>query len=96
MENKEEDEIRKKWEQEARDRAAREEEAAQRSKKRPRTIGYQKSANDLGLESMLADRSRGATKSKRGSTKPLRAAETRAKSRITELTEEEEEIVELD
>lgn len=44
MENKAEDEIRKKWEQEAKDKAQREEEEAQRPKKRPRAIGYR---NDI-------------------------------------------------
>ncbi|KAF2628642.1 hypothetical protein BU25DRAFT_317645, partial [Macroventuria anomochaeta] len=40
MENKAEDEIRKKWEQEAKDKVEREEETAQRPKKRPRAIEY--------------------------------------------------------
>ena len=53
MENKAEDEIRKKWEQEAKDKARREEEAAQRPKKRPRAIGYQ---NDTKPASNLAER----------------------------------------
>ena len=44
MENKAEDEIRKKWEQEAKDKAQREEEEAQRPRKRPRAIGYR---NDI-------------------------------------------------
>ena len=102
MENKGEDEIRKKWQQEAKDEAKRDEEAAQRPKKRPRAIGYHNDAddvmNDLKLEALLggtADRSRSATKT-RGVTKTRRAGGSHAKSRPTELTEEEEDVVELD
>ncbi|KAF3006570.1 hypothetical protein E8E13_006642 [Curvularia kusanoi] len=103
MENKAEDEIRKKWEQEAKDKANREEEAAQRPKKRPRAIGYRNDVldamDDLELGALLdasAEKSKGGGKNKGGANKPRRAAGTRAKNRITELTEEEEEIVELD
>ena len=103
MENKAEDEIRKKWEQEARDKAEREEDAAQRPKKRPRAIGYRHDVlgamSDLEIGALLdasADKGKGGAKAKAGATKSRRAAGTRAKSRITELTEEEEEVVELD
>jgi hypothetical protein len=40
MENKSEDEVRKRWEQEARDKTAHEEEVQQRPKKRVRAIEY--------------------------------------------------------
>ncbi|UPX15230.1 uncharacterized protein EKO05_0005687 [Ascochyta rabiei] len=100
MENKSEDEIRKKWEQEAKDKVAREEEAAQRPKKRPRAINYLDDAdktNDLlKLLEVTPERSRSATRTRGGVVKSRRAAGTRAKSRITELTEEEEDVVELD
>jgi hypothetical protein len=103
MENKAEDEIRKKWQQEAKDEAKRDEEAAQRPKKRPRAIGYRNNADDvvnnLELEALLdgtADRSRSATKTRGGVTKTRQARGSRAKSKTTELTEEEEEVVELD
>lgn len=103
MENKAEDEIRKKWEQEAKDKAERQEEAAQRPKKRPRAIGYRNDVddamNDLELGALMdgtTDRSRNNAKTRGGAAKTRRAAGTRAKSRITELTEEEEEVVELD
>lgn len=46
MENKSEDEIRKRWEQEARDRAEQEEGVQQRPKKRVRAIEY--AAEDAG------------------------------------------------
>ncbi|KAF9700302.1 hypothetical protein EKO04_001293 [Ascochyta lentis] len=100
MENKAEDEIRKKWEQEANDKAAREKEASQRPRKRLRAIDYQDNADKTGdllklLESM-PDGSNDATRTTRGTTKPRRTAGTRAKSRITGFTEEEEEVVELD
>lgn len=103
MENKAEDEIRKKWEQDAKDEAERAEEAAQRSKKRLRAIGYRNSAddatNDISLEALLDDstgRSRVIAKTRGVSAKTRRIAGTRAKSRVTELTEENEEFVELD
>ena len=103
MENKAEDEIRKKWEQEAKDKAEREEEAAQRPKKRPRALEYRNDAdnvmNDLEIGALLdgtADRSRSAARTKGSVMKARRAAGTRAKSRITELTEEEGEVVKLD
>ena len=103
MENKAEDEIRKKWEQEAKDKAEREEDAERRPKKRTRAIGYRhdvlEAISDLELGALLdasAEKGKGAAKAKAGATKSRRAAGTRAKSRITELTEEEEEVVELD
>ncbi|KAJ4989510.1 hypothetical protein SVAN01_05045 [Stagonosporopsis vannaccii] len=103
MENKAEDEIRRKWEQEAKDKAEQEKEATQRPKKRPRAIGYLDEADDvmkdLELEPLLdgaVDKRRSSAKSKGSAAKLRRVAGTRAKNRITELTEEEEEIVELD
>jgi hypothetical protein len=102
MENKAEDEVRKKWEQEAKDKAEREEATAQRPKKRPRAIGYRNDVQEamnkelLALLKPSANEVKGGAKVKEGAPKLRRAAGTRAKSRITELTEEEEEVVELD
>jgi hypothetical protein len=103
MENKAEDEVRKKWEQEAKDKAEREEATAQRPKKRPRAIGYRndvlEAMGDMELGALLeasAEKGKGGAKVKAGASKPRRAAGTRAKSRITELTEEEDDVVELD
>ncbi|KAJ4371430.1 hypothetical protein N0V83_004647 [Neocucurbitaria cava] len=51
MENKDEDALRKRWEQEAREKAEREEEAQSRPKKRVRTIEYNDTVNRLLHES---------------------------------------------
>lgn len=101
MENPADDETKKRWEQEAKDKAEREEEAARRPKKRPRAIGYRSNTegalSDLRPESALADKGGGTTKGKGGQTKSRRAAAgMRTKDRITELTDDEEAIVELD
>lgn len=102
MENKADDEIRKKWEQEAKDKLGHETEATQRPKKRPRAIGYRNDAddvmNDLELGALLVgagDKS-SSTTAKRSASRNRRAAGTRARSRITEATEEEHEVVEVD
>ena len=103
MENKAEDEICKKWKQEAKEKADREEEAAQRPKKRLRSIGYRNHVEvgicDLGLKPLFdgtIDRSRSTVKAKVGTGRTCRAAGTQAKSKITELTEDGENVVELD
>lgn len=95
MENRSDDEIRKKWEQEAKERAEREAEVAQRPKKRPRAIEYRNDADDtLNVEPTY--KSRSSLETAGGAAKPQRAAGTRAKRRISRYTDEEEEIVELD
>lgn len=104
MENKAEDEIRKKWEQEAKEKTEREQEVTERPKKRPRAIGYLNNSEELmnnpGFGALLdgtAGKDRSAAKTKAGGPRTLRApGGKRTKSRITELTEEEEEVVELD
>jgi hypothetical protein len=55
MENKAEDEIRKRWEQEAKDKTEREEEAAQRPRKRPRAIGYAERIGAIENVAMVED-----------------------------------------
>ncbi|KAJ8114892.1 hypothetical protein OPT61_g3346 [Boeremia exigua] len=78
MENKAEDEIRKKWEQDARENAEREQEAAQRPKKRPRAIAYRNDADavmkDLELEALLDGGAEKSTKAKGGAGKARRTA----------------------
>lgn len=102
MENKAEDEIRKKWEQEARDKEGREQEAAQRPKKRPRAIEYRNIADDVtndlgpgGLLDRTTERNRNNMKTRRDAAKTRQAASTRATSKIAELTEGEEDVLEL-
>jgi hypothetical protein len=103
MENKHEDEIRKRWEQEAKTKAARDEEAQQRPKKRIRAIEYQTASgivSERELEEALGfatasgttTKGRGAPKKKTG-----RAAAGKAKGKITEIIDDEEDmVVELD
>lgn len=118
MENKEEDEIRKRWEQEARDKALQEQqEALDRPRKRPREIEYARGVTessqartiDCGLvtpdseianepgNARLAPEPKAKTKAK-GRKAAIRAATRglRAKGRITEITEDDEEYIELD
>ncbi len=106
MENKAEDEIRKKWEQEAKEKAQQEEEeeVAQPGRKRLRAIGYRGVSDSVLTDAELAtfidgkvERSMNAAKTRGGASKTRRAAGTRAKARITETTEDDvEEILELD
>jgi hypothetical protein len=104
MENKSDDEIRKRWEQEAKDRARREEQAQQRPKKRIREIEYNGAADAAqqnedgyawtgtarGVEA--AQENVGAAT--RGSTRK-KAARTVA-SRLRSALEGENMVVELD
>jgi len=80
MENKAEDEIRKRWEVEAK---ARTEQEEQRPKKRIRAIEYQ----DLGQK--LVDKPRVATQKK-----TTRATGARGKTRATDVVDDD--MVELD
>ncbi|KAF1845038.1 uncharacterized protein K460DRAFT_405317 [Cucurbitaria berberidis CBS 394.84] len=99
MENKYEDEVRKRWAQEAKDTAEREEEVQQRPKKRVRAIEYSYSNNALHeneLEEPATGNSRGAAKG-RGAAAKKRVASTRAKTRITGIVEDEDgRFIELD
>lgn len=103
MENKAEDELRKKWEIEAKEKAEREQETMERPTKRPRrAIGYLESPEnstdhrELGaLLDNVAGKNRGAAKTKKGDPRRLRSVGGRPKSKIT-VTEGEGTIVELD
>ncbi|KAF2853139.1 hypothetical protein T440DRAFT_487609 [Plenodomus tracheiphilus IPT5] len=104
MENRTEDEIRKRWEQEAKDKAENEDEIQQRPRKRVRAIEYSgRSGEALGdgdfnaaLEAMSCN-TRIATKTRAGAAKKSgRTAGVKAKTKITELFEEDDIVVELD
>lgn len=104
MENKADDDIRKKWEQEAKEKAAEQEcDAAERPKKRPRAIGYVKNSEGLmdypGLGALLdgtAGKNRNGAKVKTVTSRTIRRPRARAKGVVTELTEETDVVVELD
>ncbi|CAO2655546.1 Nn.00g043490.m01.CDS01 [Neocucurbitaria sp. VM-36] len=100
MENKSEDELRKRWEQEAREKAEREgeAEAQSRPKKRVRAIEYNNS-NQLVSENELqvigTGSLRGTAKTKGAIGKKTgRAAGVRARNAVTEIAEDED-VVEL-
>lgn len=106
MENKTEDEVRKRWEQEAKDKADREDEAEQRPKKRPRLLqitATKKQAgafDDSGLDKLLdltmANGNLGA-KGRAPAKKPRRAAAAKAKGKVTEIVEDEDDdVIEVD
>lgn len=122
MENKEEDEIRKRWEQEARDKTLREQrELEDRPRKRLREIEYSR-GDTVGLRNQMieggmmtpddetASEAGGAraivkTKAKakaslgKGNRKVAasRTAQgSRPKGKITEITKDDEEYIELD
>jgi hypothetical protein len=93
MENKTEDEIRKRWEVEAKEKAERDEGAQQRPKKRVRAIEYNK-GNDLGeglndeeLEETLRPSPRPKANAARKKA-TARAASSKAKNRLTEMMDE--------
>lgn len=96
MENKTEDEIRKRWEQEAKDKED-QQDTQPRPKKRLRAIEYNNGDDTLGLGYPAGASTRGGKLPavKPQARKPGRAAGTRAKNRITELADEED-VVELD
>lgn len=104
MENKSEDEVRKRWEKEARDKADLEEEAQQRSKKRPRLLQIGASLrhvpdNDALVEpaGFTTGSDATATTCRAAAKRPRRAAATKAKGRATELIDnEDDDIIEVD
>ena len=103
MENKTEDEVRKRWEQEAKDKTDLEKETQQRPKKRVRAIEYNNSSSATmleGLGSLFGTATAGAGGNTRGrgggQKRPVRAASSRAKGRATEATDEDDTVVELD
>lgn len=106
MENKTEDEIKKRWEQEAKDKADREEEAQQQPKKRVRAIEYQGNSGIMQndeLEEVLGfhtangktvAKGRSAAKKRTGGG---RVAAAKARGKVTEILDDEEDmVVELD
>jgi hypothetical protein len=104
MENKTEDDVRKRWEQEAKEKADRDEEAQQRPKKRVRAIEYQNTPGGIFGNNVIegaSDSSMGTAKaggSRRGAAKkPTRAAASKARGKVTEVFEDEEEdVIEVD
>lgn len=104
MENKVEDEIKKRWEQEAKEKAECEAES-QRPKKRVRAIEYDHMALEdeadgvfgfaAGSSSKTAAKGRGVAKKKKATGG--RAAAGKARGKVTEIIEDEEDtVVELD
>jgi hypothetical protein len=108
MENKVEDEIKKRWEQEAKDKADRDGLAQQRPIKRVRTIEYQASSSTAPGEELdetfgfAAANGRTSAKSRIAPKKKTtggRAAAGKARGKVTEILEDEDEddfVVELD
>lgn len=107
MENKAEDEVRKRWEQEARDKALREQrENEERPRKRMREIEYERreaKGTEGGLvtpdEETASDAGTIAKAGRKGRRKVAATGSTRgsrAKGRITEIVEDDEDYVELD
>jgi hypothetical protein len=94
MENKTEDEIRKRWEVEAKERAEREEEAQQRPKKRVRAIEYNRVTGEID-RAFDDELLRGPKVNTARKKTTARAANTRAQNRISE-TMDEDMVVELD
>lgn len=113
MENKEEDEIRKRWEQEARDKMQREQrELEERPHKRSREIEYNR-ADTLGSRLNVLEGSPGdettpesgragrviAKPKAKGNRKVVASSSmrgSRTKGRITEITGDDEDYIEVD
>jgi hypothetical protein len=106
MENKSEDEVRKRWEQEAKDKAYGDAEAQQGPRKRVRAIEYQAATSSiLGGNAFLGEAlgaatgtSKTAAKGRRVPAKtPGRAAAAKARSKVTEIVDDEDEdVIEVD
>lgn len=91
-----EDDIRKRWEQEAKDKAE-QESLVPRSKKRIRAIEDKNGATAQSLQSTTLLASTSISRGGGGTRRPGRAAGARAKGRVTEIVEDEEDtVVELD
>lgn len=96
MENRIEDEIKKRWAEEAKDKQDAE---SSRPRKRPREIeyntnGFMGALTHRLLGSGALDPVAGASKAK-AKKKPAGKA-TRARGKVTEITEEDEEYIDLD
>ncbi|KAH7082952.1 hypothetical protein BKA63DRAFT_561147 [Paraphoma chrysanthemicola] len=99
MENKSEDEIRKKWEQEARDKKEEEQEGKARPKKRVRAIEYQDSSRDGELAVYLDDfvpMSKTAGRRGASARKAPLSRQVKGKKKVSQPVEEEDDVVELD
>lgn len=99
MENKAEDEIRKRWETEEKERAERSDEARQRPKKRMRAIEYNRDDDDTELNRAISELMQGAKPKPKASVttrkKPAKVAGARAKQKASEITDDDT-VVELD
>lgn len=100
MENKTEDEIRKRWEIEAKEKAELDDEAQQRPKKRTRAIEYSKEGEDAEwVSAAMADLLQETRSKSKASAVPkkrtTRLAGTRAKNKISEIVDDDA-VVELD
>jgi hypothetical protein len=101
MENKNEDEIRKRWEQEAKDKADQGSEAQQRPKKRVRAIEYQSAMGTNDLLGMGSSSTASTNTSKgRGAVakKPGRVAAAKARAKVTDIVyddDEDDTVIEL-
>jgi hypothetical protein len=104
MENKTEDEIRKRWEQEAKDKADQGDQAQERPKKRARAIEYQNPMLNLFTASVLGEASDSTTANGRvaaksrgaAAKKPSRAAAAKARGKVTEMSQDEDDVIEVD
>jgi hypothetical protein len=99
MENKTEDEIRKRWETEAKEKAQQNDEVQQRPKKRMRAIEYNRDDDDAeDINQAINELLQGAKpRPKAGAVarkKPGRFNGTKAKHKISEIADDE--VVELD
>ncbi|KAL5116383.1 hypothetical protein ACEQ8H_005731 [Pleosporales sp. CAS-2024a] len=96
MENKMEDEVRKRWEQEAKDTTDQDGQQ-QRPKKRPRLLQYNGAASRAmagqeldELSDNAAEQGSAAGKGRGAARKPRRAAAAKAKGRVTEIMGEDD------
>lgn len=99
MENKAEDEIRKRWEQEAKDKADKEHDLQLRPKKRVRAIEFGSSGGLLGADGLDGAAAGGGRASARtrgvATRKTGRGSGARSKTRIIEVLDDDA-CVELD
>jgi hypothetical protein len=98
MENRMEDEIRKRWEQEAREKQEREDVLVARPKKRLRELEYRTGEEgmltperDAASETSTRGRTAGRGKGKTSARRP-----TRSRGRVLEMGQEDEDYIELD
>jgi hypothetical protein len=104
MENKTDDEIRKRWEQEAKDKADQGDQAQERPKKRPRAIEYQSPTFNSTLANLVGGSSDSTTTNGRvaakgrgaAAKKPSRAAAAKARGKVTEMSQDEDDVIEVD